>query len=269
MMGTVAILGADLAALSLVLAAAWAVQDRTGNSGWVDVIWTYTLGVAGAVLALWPVEGSVWARQVLVTAAVGLWSLRLGTHVAMRTLKIDDDPRYHRLKVEWGEAARRRMFGFLQVQALAAFLLTLAVAAAAWAPRPGPDWRDVLGGAIVLGSIAGEALADRQLKAFTHDPANKGRICDTGLWRWSRHPNYFFEWLGWVGYAVIALEIGAPFTWLSLIGPAYMYYLLVHVSGLPPLEAHMARTRPEAFAAYRARTNAFFPGPSGARAGRS
>ena len=256
---TFLILG-DLVALSLILTGAWWVQRRTGNSGWVDVIWTYGLGVSGVVLALWPLAGSVAGRQMLVAIAIAFWALRLGTHVARRTIHIEDDPRYHKLKVDWGEAAQRRMFGFLQLQALAAFLLSLGVLAAARAPRPGPDWRDWLGFALVLGSVAGEALADRQLKAFGRDPTNKGQVCDTGLWSWSRHPNYFFECLSWVGYVVIAVEVDHPFGWLSLIGPAYMYYLLRYVSGVPPLEDHMKRTRPAAFAAYAARTNMFFPG---------
>ncbi len=260
-MSTTLLLLGNLVGLSLVLSFAWAVQRSSGNSGWVDVIWTYALGVSGVALALWPLAGGIWARQVLVALAIAAWSLRLGTHVARRTVRIEDDPRYHKLKVDWGEAAQRRMFGFLQVQALAAFLLSLAVFAAARAPRPGPDWRDGLGFALVLVSIVGEALADAQVKAFGRDPANKGRVCETGLWRWSRHPNYFFEWLGWVGYVVIAIGTAYPLGWLALIGPVYMYYLLVYVSGVPPLEEHMKRTRPEAFAAYAARTNAFFPGP--------
>ena len=261
MSATLFLLLGDLVGLSIILTLAWAVQRRTGNSGWVDVIWTYALGASGAVLALWPVDGGVRGRQVLVAIAIVLWSLRLGTHVALRTARISDDPRYRKLKESWGESAQRRMFWFLQLQALAGFLQSLAILAAARAPRPGPDWRDWIGFAIVLVAIAGEAVSDAQLKAFARDPAHKGGVCDTGLWRWSRHPNYFFETLGWVGYVVIALETAYPFGWLTLVGPVYMYYLLVYVSGVPPLEEHMARSRPEAFAAYCARTNMFFPGP--------
>ena len=263
MTGALALLAFDLVAFSLILSGAWLVQRQTGNSGWVDTIWTYGVGLVGAAVALWPLGGEVFARQVLVAVVIVLWALRLGTHVAIRTAKIDDDPRYHKLKQEWGEAAQSRMFGFLQLQAAAAFLLTLGPLVAAHSPRPGPDWRDWLGFAIVLGSIGGEALSDAQLKAFGRDPANKGKVCDTGLWRYSRHPNYFFETLGWVGYVVIAADLTGsyPWGWASLIAPAYMYYLLVHVSGVPPLEEHMMRTRPEAFGAYRARTNMFFPGP--------
>jgi steroid 5-alpha reductase family enzyme len=101
------------------------------------------------------------------------------------------------------------------------------------------------------------------LRRFRSDSANRDRVCDAGLWRWSRHPNYFFEWFGWLAYPLIAVDFGGdyPWGWLALAGPACMYWLLVHVSGIPPLEAHMVRTRGDAFRAYRARTNAFFPSP--------
>ena len=262
-MSVVLLLVGALVALSLLLALGWWIQRRSGNSGWVDVTWTYAVGAVGAVVALWPLAGSVFARQALVALAVALWSLRLGTHIVRRAAKGGDDPRYAKLKEEWGDKAQSRMFWFLQLQALAAFLLVVSVLAAAASPRPGLDWRDWSGFAIVLASILGEALADRQLQAFGQDPANKGGVCDAGLWRYSRHPNYFFEWLGWVGYLVVAADFAGThlWGWAALIAPAYMYYLLRHVSGVPPLEEHMMRTRPEAFGAYAARTNVFFPGP--------
>ena len=101
------------------------------------------------------------------------------------------------------------------------------------------------------------------MAAFKSDPAHRGKICDTGLWAWSRHPNYFFEWLGWCAWPLFAIDLGGgwPWGWLALSGPAYMYWLLTRVSGVPLLEAHMRRSRPEAFAAYAERTSAFFPRP--------
>ncbi len=92
-------------------------------------------------------------------------------------------------------------------------------------------------------------------------PDDRGAVADTGLWGWSRHPNYFFEWLGWFGYFAIAVTPGYGPGWLALIGPAMMYWLLVHASGIPPLEKHMLATRGDAFRAYQARVSAFFPWP--------
>ena len=105
--------------------------------------------------------------------------------------------------------------------------------------------------------------ADRQLKAVRADPDSRGKVCTAGLWGLSRHPNYFFEWLGWVAYPVIAISLAGDWSlgWLSLIGPVLMYWLLVHVSGIPPLEVHMLKSRGEAFKRYMARTSAFFPLP--------
>jgi steroid 5-alpha reductase family enzyme len=114
-------------------------------------------------------------------------------------------------------------------------------------------------------SVAGETTADMQLHAFQKKPQNKGRICDAGLWRWSRHPNYFFEWLAWFVYPVIAIEIFGKYewAWLSLLAPVVMFILLRFVSGVPPLEEHMRETRGAAWDAYAARTSAFVPLPPG------
>ena len=113
------------------------------------------------------------------------------------------------------------------------------------AHNPNPDLRiqDLVGLATLMVAIVGEAIADRQLRAFKGDPANRNAVCDIGLWRWSRHPNYFFEWLSWLAYPIIAIDFAGynPYGWLALAAPACMYWVLVHVSGIPPLEDHMLR----------------------------
>ena len=138
-----------------------------------------------------------------------IWSLRLGTHILRRTLKGGDDPRYAQLKEEWGDRYRSQLFVFLEIQAAAAFVLVLAVFVAAHSPGPlgfadAPRCRSSQSLA-----IAGEALSDAQLNAFKADPANKGKVCDTGLWSLSRHPNYFFEWLYWLAYVPIGYRASA------------------------------------------------------------
>ena len=123
--------------------------------------------------------------------------------------------------------------------------------------------QDVLGGLVILIAILGEASADGQLKKFRANPANRARVCDQGLWRLSRHPNYFFEWLGWLAYPLIAIDFYGAYSsgWLAMAGPLCMYWLLVYVSGIPPLEEHMLAKHGTAFREYQMRTNAFFPGP--------
>jgi steroid 5-alpha reductase family enzyme len=125
--------------------------------------------------------------------------------------------------------------------------------------------RDYFGVLVLLIGIVGEARADALLKTFRSDPANQGRVCDVGLWRCSRHPNYFFEWFGWLAYPVIAISpdsaLSYPWGWATLLAPVFMYWILVHVTGIPPLEAQMLRSRGERYRDYQSRTSAFFPLP--------
>jgi len=250
------------ASLSILMAGAWAVQQRTGNSGWVDTIWTFSLGLVGAAGALWPIAGSVPnARQWLVAALVAIWSARLGIHIAIRTAGISDDPRYASFAREWGLNAPRRMFIFLQNQALGTIPLVFAIFVAARFPSDALRLQDFLGVLVLLVGIGGEALADAQLKTFREDPDNKGRVCDAGLWRWSRHPNYFFEWFGWLAYPVIGLSVHAPWCLSTLLAPIFMYWILVYVTGIPPLEEQMLRSRGQRYRDYQLRTSRFFPLP--------
>jgi len=255
-------LAAIAVSLAILMGFAWVVQQRTGNSGWVDTIWTFSLGLVGAGSALWPVTGATPnARQWLVAALVAVWSLRLGVHIAIRTAGISDDPRYAAFAQEWGVDSPRKMFVFLQNQGFGSIPLVFAIFVAARFPHDALRWQDYLGALILLIGIFGEALADAQLKSFRTDPANKGRVCDVGLWRWSRHPNYFFEWFGWLAYPVIGLSTNYAWGWATLLAPVFMYWILVYVTGIPPLEAQMLRSRGDRYRDYQSRTSRFFPLP--------
>lgn len=254
------------AALSLAMSLAWFSVVRGAKSGWVDATWSFAIGAAGIAAALAPVSGFDGdpQRRVFVAVVAGLWSCRLGFHIVMRTLNGAEDPRYAKLREEWGDGWKRRLLLFLQIQAAAALLLAGTIFLAARNPAPGLQWSDLAGAAVLLIAVIGEGLADAQLSRFRRDNSNRGNVCDIGLWGFSRHPNYFFQWLGWTGYAVMAIgPFGSwPWSWAALSGPAFMYWLLVDVSGIPPLEAHMRRSRGTAFASYARRVNAFWPGPS-------
>jgi steroid 5-alpha reductase family enzyme len=259
------LLGAALligAALAAVMALAWRIQQRSGNSGWVDVSWSLGTGGIAAIAALWPLgpDAPHW-RQIVVAILIAAWCLRLGIHIASRTRAATDDPRYRNLIDQWGADASRRMFWFLQSQAAVGVVLALSVALAAHNPNPTLRLQDFLGLALLLIAIAGEAAADRQLRAFKADPARRGAVCDVGLWRLSRHPNYFFEWLSWTAYPIIAIDFSGhnPFGWLAIAAPVCMYWVLVYVSGIPPLEAHMLRKHGDTFRAYQKKTPVFFP----------
>jgi steroid 5-alpha reductase family enzyme len=251
-------------ALISIMALAWYFQQKNGNSGWVDVSWSLGVGAIASIAAAWPFdENSPHWRQISVTILAASWCLRLGLHIARRTKAVTDDPRYRNLIVQWGSAAPRRMFWFLQSQAAVGVVLALSVVLAAQNPNPALRLQDLVGLTVLVAAIVGEAIADHQMQTFKADAANRETVCDIGLWGWSRHPNYFFEWLSWVAYPILAIDLSGhnPYGWLALAAPICMYWVLVYVSGIPPLEEHMLRSRGEAFRAYQKRTPAFFPFP--------
>ena len=242
----------------VAMAVAWRVVIHTGNAGWTDAFWSFTVGISGVAAALVPLGSAPTARNWLVAALVAIWSLRLGIHITRRTLRGADDPRYAELRRGWGADWQRQMLIFLEIQAAVALVLALSVMAAAHAPRP-LGIGDALGVLIAGCAIVGEGVSDGQLRRFAADPANRGRVCDAGLWSLSRHPNYFFEWLYWL--SLVPIGFGSGWGWLSLAAPVLMYVLLRHVSGVPPLEAHMLRFRGDTYRAYQERVPAFWPRP--------
>ena len=244
--------------LSAIMAFAWALERKTGKSGWIDAIWSFSVGV-GSVIAI-ILADATWQRRLAIMILILVWSLRLGFHIAKRSMRHGEDPRYAKLLKEWGENASVRLYWFLQIQALAAFILVLAVYLAV-VGRPGfPYVWDMVGVAIIAIALIGEALSDAQLAQFRMTPEAKTEVCETGLWAYSRHPNYFFEWLFWCAWPLMAIT-GSPWSCLSLLAPIQMYWLLVHVSGIPALEEHMLKSRGEKFRALQGQVNAFFPGP--------
>jgi len=247
-------------ALSAIMALAWQVQRKTGDTGWIDVCWAFGTGIVAALGSLAPLSSdSAGARRILIAVLIALWSVRLGSHIMMRTRKAGDYPRYRELIRQWGTRADLRMFLQLQSQAAVGLILALSVALAAHNTRPSLGLSDFLGLALLVGALAGEAVSDWQLRRFRCNPANRGRICESGLWSLSRHPNYFFEWLCWLAYPLIAIDVSGYR--LALAAPACMYWVLVHVSGIPPLEEHMLRSRGAQFRAFQARKRPFFPLP--------
>lgn len=242
--------------LCLAMAGAWAVQRASGNAGYVDSVWTLALGGAGVAIGL--LAGS--PRGLMVGGVAAVWALRLGGYILWRDSGAVEDARYAKLRREWGEAFQPRLLGFLQIQALAAAALAMTFLVAAHNPAP-LRFVDTLGVALFATGIAGGAIADAQLGRFRRDPATRGAVCDIGLWRLSRHPNYFFEFVAWCGWPLLAIAPSYPWGWVALTGPALIYWLLVYVSGIPPLEEVMLRSRGDRYRAYQATTRAFWPIP--------
>ena len=246
----------------VIMAMAWLVQRLTKVSAWVDTLWTFSVasGLGLRLCVFSPHRLNL--RGLIIMLSVGLWSLRLGGHMLGRALKGKEDPRYADLLQQWGNKAGFNLFIFLQIQALASCVLIGASYAACYKANIFTDICDGVGFGLILVALIGELIADAQMARFSKKHAGQSAICDTGLWAWSHHPNYFFEWLMWFGLALMATDpMHLSLSLCAWAAPVMMYILLVHVSGLPPLEAHMLRSRGAAFKAYQSRTNGFFPWP--------
>jgi steroid 5-alpha reductase family enzyme len=239
---------------AVVMSAGWLWQRQHRNAGIVDVLWSLGIGV-GAVLYAALLDGAPLPR-VLLAILAGLWSLRLALHLAHRVFGEPEDGRYRQLREHW-HGHQGKMFLMFQFQALLIVWFSIPFLAVARNPVPTATLWTAAALAIWIASIAGESLADRQLARFRADPGNRGRTCRAGLWRYSRHPNYFFEWLHWFTY--VALAVGSRLPWLSLVGPVLMYVFLRWVSGIPFTEAQALRTRGEDYRRYQQSTPLLFP----------
>ena len=250
----VALIGAGL--LCALQALFWLWQRRTRNAGWVDVGWALGLTIMALLAAgLGPAP---LARRILVGLMGGLHGLRLGLHLWHRVAtEPHEDGRYQALRATWKTGLDLKLFAFFQGQALLAVLLGLPFLLAAWNPRPGLHPLEWAAAALWLVAWIGEALADHQLRAFKKRPDSLGLTCREGLWRYSRHPNYFFEWLVWVAFLLLALP--APLGWTAILCPGLMLYFLLRVTGIPYTEAQSLRSRPEDYARYQRETSPFFP----------
>jgi steroid 5-alpha reductase family enzyme len=238
--------------------ALWLVQERTRNAGIVDVGWA---GSFTAVAGLYGLTASASRASYLqLGIVVVLWSTRLACYLVARGAAAGpEEGRYVALRQRWGLHASQRFFVFFQAQGLLAAILSSAfVIPFVSEPWDGGVLR-ALGVAIVVVGVAGEAIADAQLARWKREPSNRGRVCDVGLWNYSRHPNYFFEWIVWVGFAVYCLAYHGG--WIALGGQALIFATLWKVTGIPATEAQAVRSKGEAYRQYQATTSAFVPWP--------
>ncbi len=233
------------------------VQRRTGDAGVVDLGWTAGLGFLAVLYAAGLGEGLA-SRRWLAALMAGAWSFRLSYYILFdRVLPRGEDARYRTLRARWSGRAEARFFVFFQAQAFLAALLSIQFMIVMLHPAASLRVWDFAALTIVFLSIAGESTADAQLRRFRHDPANRGRTCREGLWRYSRHPNYFFEWLFWLAWVVMAW--GSPWWPATWIAPALMLFFILRVTGIPPTEEQALKSRGEDYRRYQRETSAFFP----------
>lgn len=249
---------AGWAVAALAMAGAWAWQLRTRNAAVADVAWTCLvagLGITDAVLA----DGML-GRRVAIASMIGSWGARLAVFLLYdRVLGKPEEGRYAELRRAHGKRADAWFFPLFQAQAAAAVFFSLPVLLTGTNRSPDFAVVELTAAALWVVGFAGESTADRQLLAFRSDPANEGRTCQAGLWRYSRHPNYFFEWVMWMAYALFATA--APYGWIAWVCPAAMLYLLVRVTGIPAAEAQAIRSIGDEYLRYQQTTSAFVPWP--------
>lgn len=245
----------SLPAIAVLAAAAWAVCTMRRNVGLVDIFWSLFFLLAAGLYAIAATPAG--PRTALVLVLVAAWAVRLAAYLAARNWNAPEDHRYQAIRsrnqphFEW-----KSLYLVFGLQGLLAWIISapLAMAVAAQAPLGPLDWAGAL---LALFGIVFESVADAQLARFRRDPASAGRVLDSGLWRWSRHPNYFGESCVWWGFYLLAVAGGGAWTVFS---PVLMTLMLLRVSGVTLLEKDIGERRP-AYRDYIARTSAFVPWP--------
>jgi steroid 5-alpha reductase family enzyme len=242
----------------------WLWARRLNNYSIVDVAWTFGFSlISGYFFVLHYLGEALPQPGLMMAGATLLWSLRLGTHLTLRVFGHleQEDGRYLKMRQTWGAETPQKMWCFYMLQAFALALLCLPLLSSfpfhtsselhLW------HW---IGLGVVISAMLLEGLADAELSAFKKDPANRGKVCSIGLWSWSRHPNYFAEWLVWLGFLLMSYNqvfFGLP----GLLCALLMYHLLTKVTGIPLTEQQLLASKGEAYIAYQAKVSAFWPRP--------
>jgi steroid 5-alpha reductase family enzyme len=243
-------------AMALVMLGLWAYATRRGDASVVDAGWGYGIAILGILYAV--LADGAPAQRALIGVLAGLTGLKIGTYVLVfRVIGKEEDGRYRTLRARWGDSATRRFFVFFQAQGALDVVLSVPFVAAALNPSNTIGALELAGAALWLVATAGETVADRQLSRFRADPANRGKVCDVGLWRTSRHPNYFFQILTWVAFALVATA--APWGWVGWLSPLLITYSILFVTGIPPTEAQALRSRGDAYRRYQRTTSPLVP----------
>ena len=246
----------QVAVVTLYASLWFLVALRLGRNDVADVAW----GTGFIILALVGqfAGGAISNRGILVLALVIIWGLRLSLHIGARNRGKTEDPRYRKWREEWGGHATIR--AYFQVSLLQGFLIVVILIPVTHIlayQSSDLSWLDALGCAVWLVGFVFETVGDLQLARFKNSPGNRGRVITSGLWKYTRHPNYFGEVTLWWGIWLIACS--APGGWKTILGPATITVLILFVSGIPLLEKKYEGNLE--FKEYQRRTSAFFPFP--------
>lgn len=234
----------------------WLLHFPLRNAAIVDVGWALSLALLAMIYA---VHGAgYWRRTLILLPMAVIWGLRLGIYLLFtRVNGQPEEGRYVEIRRKWGTHIGLKFLAFFEFQALLAGLLSLPFLLALHDPLKGiPELEDA-GAALWIVAFVGELLSDWQLSRFKSNPKNKGKVCNTGLWRYSRHPNYFFEWLIWMSFALVASS--AEYGYIGFLSPALILYFLLRVTGIPATEEQAVRSKGDAYRKYQKTTSVFIP----------
>ncbi len=246
-----------LAGYVTVMAVAWVIAWKLNFLSLVDAVWAYGIGIGSAFIQLH--SGQNYFRTAVVATLALFWGLRLGSFLSVRLKRHYpiEDTRYQNLKTNWAKNLKLKTFLFFTFQGVTQSIFSIPFFMAAANNSPFPQVSEILSIMLVVSGVIGESIADWQLAHFKLNSAIQSKVCDAGLWKYSRHPNYFFEWLIWLGFGTFS--IGAPQGWISLFAPALMLYLLLFVTGVRPSEEQSLKSRGDAYKLYQNKTSTFIP----------
>ena len=252
------LLGMGAAACVLIMLGLWWLGIVKANFSYVDIGWSANFTVLALLYGLLGPGDPV--RRALICLMYGIWSSRLALHLTRRIIGEPEEGRYVKLRQEWGVAGGNlnlKFLGFFEFQGLLDVVLSLPMLLAVMNGTPATHPLEALGVAVWIVAVVGESTADAQLARFKRDPASKGKVCRVGLWGVSRHPNYFFEWLIWIAYALFAL--GSAHGWIALALPVLMLHFLINVTGIKATEAQALSSKGDAYREYQLSVSPFIP----------
>lgn len=250
------LVAAGVALVFLLMLALWWIQTRTLNAGIVDAGWAGGITLLAVFYA--GLGQGYWLRSALVAAMVAAWGVRLTSYLLFtRVIGQPEEGRYKTLRLKWKTSLNLKFFFFFEFQAFLAVFLAMPFLFAARNSTPRLsvlEWSSV---ALFFLAFAGEVLADSQLKRFKENPANRGKTCQVGLWHYSRHPNYFFEFLIWMSWAFFAWD--SPHGEWGFVSPVAILYFVLFLTGVPPTERQALLTKGEEYRRYQQTTSMFVP----------
>lgn len=250
------IIGVGAVAVFVLMFLFWVIQAVTKNAGVIDIGWALGLFILTGIYGV--LGWQYLPRAILIAFFVGVWAFRLSGLLLWRIIKTrDEDARYKLLRADWAPNINVKFFLLFEAEAVLALVLSTPFLLICLNPRPGWSPIEIFG--VILWDVAFicELISDEQLRRFKANLDNRGKVCQTGFWYYSRHPNYFFEWVMWVAYAIMAMD--APYGWIGIVAPAIMLFLLLKVTGVPFAEMMSLRSRGDLYREYQRTTSIFVP----------